>query len=102
MAVQWQSLAQLAKDNAALPKEVFAERHGGPFLLELEPEEGEDLDGGSTRAFDISAVQNGEPPPSLQKSQIIYLDGQGFAIGREATCGCRLDPLAFSLALSAR
>jgi len=91
MAVQWQSLAQLAKDNAALPKEVFAERHGGPFLLELEPEEGEDLDGGSTRAFDISAVQNGEPPPSLQKSQIIYLDGQGFAIGREATCEIQIN-----------
>ncbi|MBL4848701.1 MAG: FHA domain-containing protein [Planctomycetes bacterium] len=90
MAVHWQSLASLSKANAALPKEVFAERHPSPFLLELESEQG-DLEAGATRAFDVSAVKDGEISPTLQKSKIIYLDGQGFVIGREATCDIQIN-----------
>lgn len=84
MAVEWQSLASLAKATAALPKEAFAERFGGPFLLELEPEAGEsEVDPGATRVFDAAVLQGDEPPPSLQKSLILYLEGTGFVVGRE-------------------
>jgi pSer/pThr/pTyr-binding forkhead associated (FHA) protein len=83
---EWQSLASLAKSCAALPKEAFAERYAGPFLLELNPEAGEPVAGGETRVFSATDVPPGLGP-SLEKSQIFYMgELEGLALGRSDSC----------------
>jgi pSer/pThr/pTyr-binding forkhead associated (FHA) protein len=78
--LEWQTLADLAK-GAALPPEIFKAQFGGPFLLEINPEQAQ-VASGETRGFDPGKV--GEVAgPSLQSSQILNL-GQGgqLVIGR--------------------
>lgn len=89
--MEWQTLAELAKGCAALPKETFKARFTGPFLLEISPEAGEEVAGNETRIFDPARVKN-ELAPSLQASRIVYFgDGSSFAAGRNASCeiSCR-------------
>ncbi|MGE0712201.1 MAG: FHA domain-containing protein [Planctomycetota bacterium] len=65
-----------------MPKQAFSERFGGPFLLELNPEDGVS-DQGETQSFDPAKIQGEGPGPSLERSQILYFaNGQGFSLGR--------------------
>ncbi len=83
---QWQSLADLAKGCAALPKGAFQEKYSSPFLLELNPEEGEIGNAGETRVFEADAVAT-DLAPSLNKSLIVsFGDGEGFTLGRSEGC----------------
>lgn len=81
--MEWQSLAELAKATAALPKDAFKEQYGAPFLLEVSPEDGT---GGETRAFDPAKVKAGVSP-TLSTSRIVYFgEGGNFTAGRASSC----------------
>jgi pSer/pThr/pTyr-binding forkhead associated (FHA) protein len=89
VAMEWQTLADLAK-NAALPVDRFRSAFGGPFLLELSPEG--PMATGETRGFDPDKLRD-EMAPSLQSSLILNL-GQGqdssLVLGRGEACQIRV------------
>lgn len=91
-AMDWITLSDLTRQNAALPKEVFAARHPAPFLLELNPESG-DLYAGETRDFDARKALEGNSQlsPSLSTSLIInFAAGELFVLGRGEDCQLRV------------
>lgn len=82
--MEWQTLAQLAKGCAALPKDAFKAQYAAPFLLELNPEQGA-LEGGETRVFDPGKVK--EAGPSLDSSRIAFFGQPGcYTAGRAPSC----------------
>ena len=84
MASEWQTLAELAKGAAALPKTGFKERYPAPFLLELNPEGGE-LSTGDTTDFDPAKVRSDDWNPSLNSSKILHFgEGASFVAGRNS------------------
>jgi pSer/pThr/pTyr-binding forkhead associated (FHA) protein len=81
--MEWQTLAELARECAALPKSGFKARFPTPFLLQVDWEEGvmETDSGGETRSF--SAEKIGDSSPSLTTSRILnFGEGQAFELGR--------------------
>jgi pSer/pThr/pTyr-binding forkhead associated (FHA) protein len=81
--MEWQTLAELARDCAALPKSGFKARFGAPFLLELDPEAGVIDTNGETRDFNPEKIKEGSLEPSLTKSRIVnFGEGQSFGVGR--------------------
>lgn len=85
MAIEWQTLATLARETAALPKKGFEGKYSAPFLLELNPESGE-ISTGETAGYDPSKI-NGELSPSLNSSKILHFgEGGAFTIGRSDGC----------------
>ncbi len=82
--MEWQTLAQLAKGCAALPKDAFKSQFGAPFLLELSPEGGE-IEGGETRVFDPAKVKS-DATPSLESSRIVFFGQAGsYVAGRSGS-----------------
>ena len=87
MAVVWQTLAELAKASAALPKDQFLAQFPAPFLLELSSEQGESLATNETRAYQPERLLEEAAPPSLTSSQIVYFGtGESFQTGRSSDC----------------
>lgn len=87
----WQTLAELARECAALPKAGFKTQFPAPFLLELDPEVGEAIDTtAETRDFNPENIKNGGMEPSLTKSRIVnFGEGDSFTIGRSDKCNIR-------------
>lgn len=86
--MEWQTLAELAKGSAALPKEAFKAKYPNPFLLELDPEAGEAIAGGETRDFNPERLKGGASP-SLTKSRILVFDADSLLAGRSGECNIR-------------
>jgi pSer/pThr/pTyr-binding forkhead associated (FHA) protein len=81
--MDWQTLAELARECAALPKAGFKTRFPAPFLLEVDSELGGEIAVGETRDFDPQAIEAGGLVPSLTKSRIVnFGEGDSFTIGR--------------------
>lgn len=86
--MEWQTLAELARDCAALPKAGFKARYAAPFLLELNPEGGSiDTSNGETRDFDPDRLKGNGLSPDLKTSRILNLaEGEAFVVGRSPEC----------------
>lgn len=89
LAMEWQTLADLAK-GAALPQETFRTQYAGPFLLEINPES--PVAFGETQVFDVEKVKGSEKLPSLKDSMILtFAPGvTTFVLGRGEACEIRV------------
>jgi ABC transport system ATP-binding/permease protein len=88
--MDWQTLAELARDCAALPKAGFKTSYPSPFLLEVDSELGGEISTGETRDFDPDQVRAEGLQPSLTKSRIVnFGEGASFTIGRAEACDIR-------------
>lgn len=89
LAMEWQTLADLAK-GAALPQESFRTQYGGPFLLEINPES--PVAFGETQIFDVEKVKDSAKVPSVKDSAILtFAPGVAtFVLGRGEGCEIRV------------
>jgi ABC transport system ATP-binding/permease protein len=89
LAMEWQTLAELAK-GAALPQDIFRTRYGGPFLLEINPES--PVAFGETQAFDVEKVKASDKVPTIKDSAILTFapGGVTFVLGRGESCEIRV------------
>ncbi len=85
LGMQWQTLGELAKGYAALPRKKFEAQFLAPFLLEVDSEAGTlESESGVTRAYDPDLAKQ-EFAPTLTKSRILnFGDGEQFLVGRKS------------------